>query len=66
MLGWDRYGFDRKSDGTRYAKILFLHPMGSVGHVVHSSALGALNVPALFFHARVGPVQFPKKRIETR
>jgi hypothetical protein len=23
MLGWDRYGFDKKRFGTRYAKLLF-------------------------------------------
>jgi hypothetical protein len=28
---------------------MFLHPVGSVGHVVHSSASGVRNVDALFF-----------------
>jgi hypothetical protein len=29
--------------------IFFLHPVGSVGHVVHSGASGVRNVDALFF-----------------
>jgi hypothetical protein len=40
MLRWDWYGFNKKLIGTRYAERLFLHPLGSVGHVVHSSASG--------------------------
>jgi hypothetical protein len=48
MLGWDRYGFDRKRVSTRYAKHMFLHLVGSVGHVVHSSPSGAQIVIALF------------------
>jgi hypothetical protein len=35
MLGWDQCGFDKKCIGTRYAELLFLHPAGSAGHVVH-------------------------------
>jgi hypothetical protein len=40
MPGWDRYVFDKKCVGTRYAKLVFLHPVGSVGHVVHFGASG--------------------------
>jgi hypothetical protein len=29
MLGRDRYGFDKKRVDTLYAKLLFLHPVGS-------------------------------------
>jgi hypothetical protein len=37
-LGWDRYGFDKKCTGIRYAELVFLHPVASVGGVVHSDA----------------------------
>jgi hypothetical protein len=36
MLGWDGYGFHKKRAGTRYAKHVFLHLVGSVSHVAHS------------------------------
>jgi hypothetical protein len=35
MLGWDQYRFDKKSIVTGYVELLFLHLVGSVGHVVH-------------------------------
>jgi hypothetical protein len=40
MLRWDRYGFDNKRVGARYAELVVLHPVGSAGHVVHSGASG--------------------------
>jgi hypothetical protein len=35
MLEWDRYGFGKKYAGTHYAKLVFLHLVGSMGHVEH-------------------------------
>jgi hypothetical protein len=35
MLEWDRYGFGKKCAGTHYAKLVFLHLVGSMGHVEH-------------------------------
>jgi hypothetical protein len=41
MLRWDQYRFDKKHVETRYDKHVFLHPVGSADHVVHSNVLGA-------------------------
>jgi hypothetical protein len=39
MLGWDWFGFEKSAE-TSYAKLVFLHRVGSVGHVVHPGASG--------------------------
>jgi hypothetical protein len=49
VLRWSRCGFIKKCAGTCYAKLMFLHPVGSAGHIVHSTASGAQNIKALFF-----------------
>jgi hypothetical protein len=66
MLGWDRYGFDKRRIGTRYAELVFLHPMGSVGHVGHSGASRAQIVNALFFMLGWAQPNLNKKCAGTR
>jgi hypothetical protein len=38
MLGRVRYGFDKKCIGSHYAEHVFLHLVGSTGHVLHPGA----------------------------
>jgi hypothetical protein len=49
MLGWARCDFYKKHTGTHYAELVFLHPVGSVGHVMHCGASGVQNMIALSF-----------------
>jgi hypothetical protein len=46
MLGWDRYGFDKKCTRIPYEERVFLLPLGYAGRVVHSGASGVQNVNA--------------------
>jgi hypothetical protein len=38
MLGWDWCGFNKKRASICYAELMFLHPVGYAGHVVHFGA----------------------------
>jgi hypothetical protein len=63
MLRWDRYGYDKKRVGTRYVKIVFWHPVGPMGHVVHSGASGALNDDAVIFMLGWARYSFHEKHV---
>jgi hypothetical protein len=65
MLGWDHYGFHKKRARTSYKELVFLHPMGYVGHVVHSSKTEAQKVNGLFLMLGWDRYEFHKKRART-
>jgi hypothetical protein len=44
MLGWERYGFHKKPAETRYAKLVLLHLVGSMGHIVNYGASRVRNI----------------------
>jgi hypothetical protein len=62
MLGWEQYGFDKKCARTSYGEHVFLHPVGSAGHIVYSGASGAQNSDALFFMLGWDWFRFEKER----
>jgi hypothetical protein len=66
MLGLVRYGFDKKRIRTRDAKTVFLHPVGSVGHVVHSGVCRAQNIDVPVFMLVWVWCSFHKNRTRTR
>jgi hypothetical protein len=65
MLWWDRYRFDKKRTEPRYTELLFLHPVGSAGHVVHSIVFSVRNNNTLFFMLWWDRYGFDIKRAET-
>jgi hypothetical protein len=65
MLGWARYGSHKKRVGTRYIKLVFLHPVRSVDHVVRSGASGPRNIDALFLMLMWAWCRYHKKHTQT-
>jgi hypothetical protein len=66
MLEWDWYGFNKKHARTSYTVLVFLHPVGFVGHVVHSDVCGVRNIIALFVILGWDRYEFHKKPAGTR
>jgi hypothetical protein len=60
MLRFNRSGFDKKHTRTRYAELVLLHLVGSVGHVVHTVTSRARNVDTLFFRLVWALCGFPQ------
>jgi hypothetical protein len=58
ILGWALCEYHKNSAGTRYTKLVFMHPMRSGGHVVHSVASGcktSTHYFSTFYGPGVGP-----------
>jgi hypothetical protein len=49
MLGWHKYGFNKKCARACYTKLVSLHLVSSAGDVVHSGASASQNIDALLF-----------------
>jgi hypothetical protein len=66
MLRWAQCNFHEKRARTPYAKLVFLPPAVSAGHVVHFGVSGLRNDDALFFMLGWTWCGFHKKRAEIR
>jgi hypothetical protein len=55
MLRWAQFGSHKNRVGTCYAEGVFLHPVLSACHIVHSDA----KRQHIIFHAQLGLVWFP-------
>jgi hypothetical protein len=63
ILRWDQCGFHKKRVGTCYAELVFLHSVGSVGHVVHSGACQGVKHRCTIFHGLVASVSILQKSV---
>jgi hypothetical protein len=54
MIEWTRCDFNKKHTGTHYAEFVFLQPVGSAGHVVHSG-MSRHKMSTHYFSWSVGP-----------
>jgi hypothetical protein len=66
MHWWDRYRSHKKLGRTQYAKLVFLHLVGSACHVLHSGASVAQNINTLFFILEWDRYGFQKEHARTR
>jgi hypothetical protein len=66
MLGWAHNIFHKKRPGTRYAKLVFLHPLEFASHIVDSGASRPQNIDPLFFMVWWARRYFHKRLTETR
>jgi hypothetical protein len=62
----DRYRFDKECIRTCHAELVFLHPMGSAGHVVHSGESGRKMSMHYFSCTGGTSMDLTKKRTRTR
>jgi hypothetical protein len=65
MLGWDRCRSNKNHAGTRYKELVFLHQVGSMGHIVRCGVSSVRKIDALFL--MLGWTRFVshKKCVET-